>query len=52
MGMVVERAIADASKALIGQDTEPAKEIIALDDEVNQRELGIEIHIGTRFSSI
>ncbi|MCL1848053.1 MAG: phosphate signaling complex protein PhoU [Coriobacteriia bacterium] len=42
MGMVVERAIMDASKALIEQDSKLAKEIIALDDEIDQREREIE----------
>ncbi|MCL2034595.1 MAG: phosphate signaling complex protein PhoU [Oscillospiraceae bacterium] len=42
MGALVERTIADADKALIGQDVELAKKIIASDDEIDHMEQEIE----------
>jgi len=42
MGTTVERAIAAANKALIGQDVELAKVIIAGDDEIDGKEKEIE----------
>jgi len=42
MGAIVENAIADANKALIGQDTELAKKIIAFDDEIDNKEKELE----------
>jgi len=42
MGAIVERAIADASKALISQDVELARKIIANDDNIDDMEDMIE----------
>jgi len=42
MGALVEKTIADADKALIGQDVELAKKIIALDDEIDHMEQEVE----------
>jgi len=42
MGVMVESAIADAGKALIEQDVELAGEIIARDDEIDDKEEEIE----------
>ncbi|MDR1650484.1 MAG: phosphate signaling complex protein PhoU [Synergistaceae bacterium] len=42
MGALIERAIADASKAFIYQDAELARRIIERDDEVDDIERGIE----------
>jgi len=42
MGGLVERAIQNATKALVTQDTELAKSIIAFDSEINEKEKEIE----------
>ena len=42
MGEIVQGAIADATRALIGQDAALAKKIIASDDEIDNREKEIE----------
>jgi len=42
MAEVVEKAISDANKALINQDTKLAEKIIASDDEIDNREEEIE----------
>jgi phosphate transport system protein len=42
MGTLVEKAIADAIKALVGKDTELAKQVIAFDDEIDNKEHEIE----------
>ncbi|MCL2164489.1 MAG: phosphate signaling complex protein PhoU [Oscillospiraceae bacterium] len=42
MGIMVEQAIANADKALIEQDTELAQQIIASDDDIDNKENEIE----------
>jgi len=42
MAEIVKRAIADANKALIAQDVELARKIIASDDEIDNKEKEIE----------
>ena len=42
MGAVVERAIAEAAKALVEQDTVLARKIISYDDEIDEKENAIE----------
>ena len=42
MGTLVERAIADANRALIGRDAALAKQAIAMDDEIDRKEKEIE----------
>ena len=42
MSAIVEKSIADANKALIEQDTELAREIVAFDDEIDNKEKEIE----------
>jgi len=42
MGVAVEDAIAKADKALVGQDTELARRVIASDDEIDGKEREIE----------
>jgi phosphate transport system protein len=42
MGMIVEKAIADATQALVEQDADLAKKIIELDDAIDEKEKEIE----------
>lgn len=42
MGVIVEQVIADANKALIGQDVELAEKTIAADEEIDNKEKEIE----------
>jgi phosphate transport system protein len=42
MGELVEKAIANAIKALVGKDTELAEQVIASDDEIDNKEQEIE----------
>jgi phosphate transport system protein len=42
MGAIVEKTISDVNKALVAQDVELAKKIIAIDEEIDQKEKEIE----------
>ncbi|MCL2678315.1 MAG: phosphate signaling complex protein PhoU [Clostridiales bacterium] len=42
MGALVEKSISDASAALVGQDVELARKIIASDDEIDEKEREVE----------